>query len=215
MKVLYSFRRCPYAMRARLALWAAGINCELREIVLRDKPAAMLELSAKGTVPVLQLDSGQVLDESADILRWALEQSDPLGWWSACDSSTFDLLVANNDGPFKHHLDRYKYAARFDGADPEREWQLAREALSPLRSRLEQHAYLCGESLSAADVALFPFVRQFRNVEPQRFADTEPVIEAWLAPLLNSRPFVSIMRKLDVWKLGDAPVYFSDVYGPS
>lgn len=214
-RVLYSFRRCPYAMRARMALWAAGIDCELREVALGDKPDAMLALSPKGTVPILQLEDGQVLEESESILKWALQQNDPRGWLSGCDADTLDQLIAQNDGPFKRHLDRFKYSVRYDDADPDEEWQLALQALSAVRGRLGETAFLGGSSISAADIAVFPFVRQFRNASPETFAQAEPRIEAWLMQLLDSDAFKAIMPKVAVWKPGDAPVFFAHVYGRS
>ncbi len=212
-KLLYSFRRCPYAMRARMALWAARVDCELREVSLADKPAAMLDLSPKGTVPVLQFEDGTVLEESADILKWALGQRDDLGWLASCDPAELDALIENNDGPFKHHLDRYKYSTRYEDLDPDQHWSQARQALAPLRSRLQKHAYLCGDSVSAADIALFPFLRQFRNVNPENFARAEPLIEAWLSPLLKCDAFKAIMPRIKVWQPGDAVVSFASVYG--
>ncbi len=196
-----------------MALWAAGIDCELREVSLGDKPAAMLSLSPKGTVPVLQLEDGKVLEESADILKWALGQDDGLGWLSNCDPAELDELIENNDGPFKHHLDRYKYSGRYDDVDADEQWELARQALTPLRSRLEKHAYLCGKAISAADIAVFPFVRQFRNVNPENFAGAEPLIETWLSPLLQSDAFKAVMPKVKAWQPGDPRVSFASVYG--
>ncbi|MBT8427753.1 MAG: glutathione S-transferase N-terminal domain-containing protein, partial [Erythrobacter sp.] len=124
--VLYSFRRCPYAMRARMALSISGAEYEHREVVLRDKPPQMLEVSPKGTVPVLVTEDGAVLEESLDIMRWALSQNDPEGWLARDDGK----LLAANDGPFKHHLDRYKYSTRYDDVDPE---EHGKKALDHLR----------------------------------------------------------------------------------
>jgi len=115
--VLYSFRRCPYAMRARMALLISGQKVELREVVLRDKPEAMLHQSSKGTVPVLVQTDGQVLDESLDVIYWALDQSDPEGWLTHKPAA--QPLIAQSDAEFKYHLDRYKYPNRYDDVDPD------------------------------------------------------------------------------------------------
>ena len=123
---LYSFRRCPYAMRARLALAASGIKTELREVVLKDKPEALIAISPKATVPVLQTETGRVIDESIDIVRWALDKRDPLNWYeslTARQQQETDALINENDGAFKASLDRYKYADRY----PEHSEQFYRE----------------------------------------------------------------------------------------
>ena len=190
--ILYSFRRCPYAIRARLALAAAGlrpgVNLELREVHLQAKPPELLEASAKGTVPVLVLGA-QVLDESLAIMRWALERRDPLGWlagWSPAQLADMEALIATNDGPFKQHLDRFKYPDRYQG-EPASTNRLA--GLTILRRWNEQlgaGGWLLGDRPSLPDYALLPFVRQFRLVDPAGF-DAEPQIEAlqaWLGRFL-------------------------------
>ena len=129
--ILYSFRRCPYAMRARMALSVSGASYEHREVVLRDKPPEMLEVSPKGTVPVLVVPGAPPLEESLDIMHWALGQNDPEGWLDRNDQ----LLIETNDGPFKHHLDRYKYATRYDDVDPEEHRAAAFDILKQLDER--------------------------------------------------------------------------------
>ena len=199
--ILYSFRRCPYAMRARMALHVSGARYEHREVVLRDKPAAMLEASPKGTVPVLVTPEGDVLEESLDIMRWALARNDPEGWLARDDAG----LVAANDGPFKHHLDRYKYHTRYDDAEPEAHRAAAREHLDALDRRLASTPYLCGETRGFADVAIFPFVRQFANHAPERFAaDPTPHLRAWLDRLVRSDLFGAIMQKHPQWSADTA-----------
>ena len=191
--ILYSFRRCPYAIRARLALAAAGlrpgVNLELREVHLQAKPPELLEASAKGTVPVLVLPDGRVLDESLGIMHWALARSDPhrwLGGWGPAQLAAMEALITANDGPFKHHLDRFKYPDRYPGEAFEAHRQ---DGLAILRSwspRLEPGGWLLGRRPSLADWALLPFVRQFRLVDPAGF-DAEPQIEAlhaWLGRFL-------------------------------
>lgn len=196
--VLYSFRRCPYAMRARLALDVSETPVEHREVLLRDKPAAMLEASPKGTVPVLVLEDGRVLDESLDIMRWALAARDPQNWLGSATES--QDLIATNDGPFKHHLDRYKYAVRYDDADPVFHREEALACLQELENRLARHANLCGDQMSLADAAIFPFVRQFANADNTWF-DEQPIprIRMWLCAHLASQRFERIMSKHPLW----------------
>ena len=199
--VLYSFRRCPYAMRARMALHVSGAHYEHREVVLRDKPAAMLAASPKGTVPVLVTEDGGVLEESLDIMRWALAQSDPEGWLARQDG---DLLAAN-DGPFKHHLDRYKYATRYDDADPLAHRDAAMAHVAALDDRLSDQPYLCGEARGFADVAIFPFIRQFAHAD-RAWWDDQPIphVRHWLDRLTGSDLFAAIMVKHAPWREGQS-----------
>lgn len=213
LPVLYSFRRCPYAMRARLALKYAGVAVELREVVLRHKPADLLALSPKGTVPVLQLGNGQVLDESLDIMHWALTQSDPDGWLLPGQAAQVQTqaLIALNDGPFKALLDRYKYPGRYP--DPESQGSLSaahyrQQAVNmmvqPLEERLGVTPCLLGPSLSLADMALFPFVRQFAMVDAPWFEGSPyRAVQAWLGRLAASDLFIQVMPKFTPWQSGD------------
>ncbi len=202
MTTLYSFRRCPYAMRARLALLASGARFELREIVLRDKPAAMLAASPKGTVPVLQLDDGRVIDESLDIMLWALGRNDPERWLAGYDAA----LVEAFDTQFKHHLDRYKYAERHD-ADPIAHRDAGLALLAQLDARLADSADLCGPQRTLSDMAIFPFVRQFAAVDPDGFAAL-PIAraQAWLARHVASPLFEQAMQRFAPWTPGDPPI---------
>lgn len=196
--ILYSFRRCPYAMRGRLALDVSGVEVEHREILLRDKPAEMLEASPKGTVPVVVLSDGTVLEESLDVMVWALEQNDPENWLSHRD--TAQALIAINDGEFKHHLDRYKYATRYEGAVAETHRSAASKFLETLEDRLSQAPQLCGSHPGFADFAIFPFIRQFANTDPDWFqAQPWPHVQNWLAGHLASDRFERIMRKHDLF----------------
>lgn len=205
LPILYSFRRCPYAMRARLALLVSDTAVELREIVLRDKPAAMIAASPKGTVPVLVLADGTVLDESFDILRWALAQNDPEGWLGGDDAA----LIVTFDTAFKHHLDRYKYPDRH-GTDSAEHRTAALALLGALEPRLAGTAYLCGNRLTLTDTAILPFVRQFAAVEPDWFAQQPlPHAQRWLAAFLASPLFARAMRRVPPWRPGDAPVMLS------
>ena len=202
--ILYSFRRCPYAMRGRMGLKASGAEYEHREILLRDKPAQMLELSPKGTVPVFVLGDGKVIDESLDLLRWALEQNDPLGWLD-CDMSEAERLIAKNDGPFKHRLDRYKYKSRYDPTAKRGDVDLehraeAEEIIKEYETRLSKHAFLLGDQQSIADIAIFPFMRQFANTDINWWNTAPyPATREWLNRHIESDLFKSIMKKHPLW----------------
>ncbi|WP_420606390.1 glutathione S-transferase [Novosphingopyxis sp.] len=197
--VLYSFRRCPYAMRARMALHVGGIACEHREVRLRDKPEALIAASSKGTVPVLVLPDGSVIDESIDIMRWALGRNDPEHWLEGDDAT----LIAANDGPFKHHLDRYKYASRHNSDAAEHRGE-GMAILAALDRRLAAQPFLCGARRTLTDIAVMPFVRQFAATDRDWFAaQTLPHLQAWLAGLLASPLFQAIMVKREPWRAGD------------
>ena len=204
--ILYSFRRCPYAMRARLALYASGALVELREVVLRDKPAHMLEISPKGTVPVLLLQDGTVIDESFDIMIWALGRQDPDEWLGEDDT---EGLIARNDGEFKHALDRYKYPDRYPDEDCSGEFDKALTVLEDLNTRIEKHGFLIADYPTLPDYAIFPFIRQFANTDRERFdALPLPALQKWLRDHLNSELFAAIMPKFDQWQDGDTPLMF-------
>ncbi len=199
LPLLYTYRRCPYAMRARMALLQAGVDYSPFEIVLRDKPAQMLAVSPKGTVPVLVLEGGTVLEQSLDIVRWAFESTgDTEGWWARAQSPGNLALQTACDGPFKHHLDRTKYPERFADAQG-REHHRAQAAavlLLALEARLQATPQLGGEAPCAADIGIFPFVRQFAATDPQWWA-TQPLpsVLAWLAGWLAHPLFERAMRK--------------------
>lgn len=202
--VLYSFRRCPYAMRARLALLASGTVCTLREVKLSAKPQELLDASPKGTVPVLVLPNGQVIDESLDIMRWALTQADPDHWLDGEDAAR----IAANDGPFKHHLDRYKYPHRYD-VDPLEHRAAGVAHLEMLEARLSASPFLCGPHWTMTDAALAPFVRQFAETDRPWFdALPLPAVQRWLAAFQASPMFAAIMVRWPVWQAGDAEVLF-------
>ncbi len=201
--VLYSFRRCPYAMRARMGIAISGAQVRLREILLRDKPEEMIALSPKGTVPVLEVADGAVIDESLDVMIWALAQHDPEGWLDADskDREAMKALIDQNDGPFKQDLDRYKYAARYEDAEPEKHRAGGMEFLNALEERLAIHPFLFGQSRCFADVAIFPFVRQFRIADPVWFdKQALPGVQGWLAMHLEWPVFQSVMKKYPLWK---------------
>lgn len=209
--VLYSFRRCPYAMRARLAIASVGLKVELREVVLREKPAAMLAASPKGTVPVLVLPTGQVIDESLDVMLWALGQNDPEGWLvpETGDRAAMLALIAACDGDFKHHLDRFKYASRYDGADPDQHFAGALEFLYGLEARLSDTDWLFGTRASLADYAVLPFVRQFVSAAGARL-DTVmvPKVQRWLLAFTSGARFKAVMIKYPQWQEGEKGATF-------
>lgn len=197
MHILYSFRRCPYAMRARMAIAVSGIQVELREVVLRDKPQALLDISPKATVPVLQTNEGTIIDESLDIMHWALQQSDPENWLADIDHD----LISNNDGDFKHWLDHYKYADRYPEYSEEYYRQQGEKTLLALENRLEKTAYLAGDSITFTDIAIFPFIRQFSAVDLIWFETAPyPKLRAWLQALINSVLFQKTMVKYQPWE---------------
>lgn len=202
--ILYSFRRCPYAMRARMALAISRTQCHLREVKLSRKPAELIAASPKATVPVLVLGDGLVLAESLDIMRWALERNDPEGWLEREDAA----LIETNDGQFKHHLDRYKYPERH-GSDPASHRAAGLELLARLNTRLAGQDNLCGDRRGITDIALFPFVRQFAETDRAWFdAQPLPHLQAWLDRHLRSDLFAAIMLRLDPWQPEDPPVDF-------
>ncbi len=209
--ILYSFRRCPYAMRARLGLMAADIKVELREVVLKNKPDHMLELSPKGTVPVLWLGGDNVIDESLNIALWALRQNDPLEFLTPQKGNLQNMLglISENDGPFKHHLDRTKYAVRYPDEDPEDQREKANAFLSKLNDRLQKHTFLFGDRPGLADITIAPFVRQFANTDRERFGKEQGAdLINWLEGFLNSELFQSVMNKYPAWSEGDIPTFF-------
>ncbi|MBA4087856.1 MAG: glutathione S-transferase [Novosphingobium sp.] len=207
LPVLYSFRRCPYAMRARLAIAVSGVAVELREIKLSAKPPAMLEASPKGTVPVVVLPDGGVIEQSLEVMQWALRQNDPEGWRERDDAA----LIARNDGPFKHDLDRYKYPERH-GSDATAHRESGLAFLAELDARLTQNGQLCGNERGLADMAVMPFVRQFAATDPVWF-DSQPLphLQRWLAGHLESALFASVMGKFAPWREGDPAVVFPAV----
>ncbi|WP_426236010.1 glutathione S-transferase [Pseudomonas sp. TWP3-2] len=198
MNTLYSFRRCPYAMRARMALRYSGVTVDIVEVSLKAKPAEMLAISPKGTVPVLDAD-GRVIEESLEIMRWALAQNDPDDWLLKDDSFGalwMDKLIEGNDQVFKVHLNRYKYAERY----PEQPMEAYRAEgelfLAKLDGLLKDRDYLLADHACMADIALLPFVRQFAHVDREWFAQTPYVrLQAWLERFLESDLFTSIMKK--------------------
>ena len=210
LPILYSFRRCPYAIRARLALCQAGVPVELREVDLRRKPAALLAVSPAATVPVLDGGPGAVLVQSLDIMRWALARNDRDHWLTRGDAAFNQHLVDTNDGAFKRALDHYKYANRH----PQRSQADYRDdavacLIAPLESVLAKAAYLGGDGPCWADVAVFPFVRQFAAVDATWWHDARwPATRRWLQGWQESALFASCMHRYAVWQPGGVPVRF-------
>jgi len=195
-------------MRARLALASSGLSVKLREVVLRDKPPEMIAASPKATVPVLVLSDGQVVDESLDVMKWALAKHDPESWLGA-DLKLTDELIDTMDGSFKDNLDRYKYANRYEGAVAETHRSEAAQHLCELDERLSKSAWLCGASPSLADYAILPFVRQFANTDRSWFDEQEwPYVQKWLECFLTSERFHAVMKKYPQWHSGEVEVDF-------
>ncbi len=203
LPTLYSFRRCPYAMRARLGIYLSNTCVDLREIVLKHKPQPMLDASPKGTVPVLLLANGEVIEESLDIMCWALQQSDPNNLLLAGNQRQQEIaraLIETNDNEFKPWLDKYKYADRH----PERCEQFYREQgerfIDQLETLLGKHQHLLGKCMSIADIAIFPFIRQFAGVNTTWFQQAPyPNVQRWLSAHIDSQPFKAIMNKYPTW----------------
>ena len=192
--LLYSFRRCPYAMRARLALRYAGVPVRIVEVSLKAKPAEMLALSPKGTVPVLSVDE-RVIEESLEIMQWALAQHDPDNWLLQGDPAVLGLIAENDQG-FKYHLNRYKYAERYPEQSMEHYRAEDEVFLQKLEGLLAERDYLLANHLTLADAALAPFVRQFAHVDRVWFAGTSyKRLQGWLQRFLDSPLFVAVMAK--------------------
>ena len=211
--ILYSFRRCPYAIRARLAILTSGINVEIREVTLNAKPPALLRISSKATVPVLITADERIIDESIDIMNWALNQSDPEKWLPS-DTKEEQLtseLIYINDQTFKHLLDRYKYSDRYPENSELYYRQQAELILINLERNLIHNTYLVSNRLTMVDVALLPFIRQFAFVNKAWFdVAPYPKIQAWLEKFITSELFNSSMVKLAPWQQGDEVIYFPE-----
>ena len=211
MPVLYSFRRCPYAMRARMALAVSQQTCELREVVLAQKPVALLQASPKGTVPVLVRDDGTVLEQSLEIMLWALQRHDPHAWLPTDTDAwaSTHALIAHNDGSFKRQLDRYKYPARHGLENGQTERDAAAPWLQTLNTTLSRQAYLGGGQWGLADAAIAPFIRQFAHTDPAWFAaQAWPKLQAWLGNFETSDTYLRCMDKYTAWQPGHAATYF-------
>ena len=207
--ILYSFRRCPYAMRARLAIANSMITIELREIILRNKPQQLLDISPKGTVPVLQLQDGKIIEESLDIMYWALSHSDKNNWLDNSVITDIQQLIQSNDTEFKYNLDRYKYADRYPEYDEKYYREKSETFLADLEARLCSHTFLCSNNVSLADMAIFPFIRQFAQVDRVWFDQSSyPLVGAWLDRLLEAPFFSAVMARYVPWDEGADEISF-------
>ncbi len=198
LPVLYTFRRCPYAMRARIAMYYSKISYEHREILLKDRPEKLYKLSPKGTVPVLHLLDGRVIDESLDIMKWSMSVSDPDSWFVYNITDQLNT-IRTNDHNFKKWLDKYKYHDRY----PEFSFQYYRDKcemiLKSFEKKLDNEKFLFGQNISLGDMAILPFVRQFANVDNSWFNESFANLSNWMDVLIESEIFESIMKKYGVW----------------
>ena len=207
LPILYSFRRCPYAIRARLAILVSGLVCELREVSLANKPEAMLLASPKTTIPVMVLPDGRVLEESLDIMSYVLRCNDPKNWLGPVNDTRM-AWVRTNDDVFKVHLDHYKYPGKYSG-DAHAHRDAGLSILARLDHVLAQQKFLAGPTCSLIDIAILPFVRQFAAVDEAWFG-TQPIpfVQAWLVQFLASDMFAAAMVSLPIWKPGDGATLF-------
>lgn len=203
IKALYSYRRCPYAIRARMALRYSQISVEIREISLRLKPPSLLTISPKGTVPVLLYDD-LVIEQSLEIMKWAIAINDPDAWYSKESESEIDNLININDGPFKKLLDSFKYQERSLDRNDLKKTEAVTAAvellIQPLNLRLANSKFLLGDRITLADVAIFPFIRQFSMVDETWFINSEfHDLNKWLKYHLESPMFKDVMQKYPTW----------------
>lgn len=200
LPILYSFRRCPYAMRARIAMILNQKSCYLREVELKNKPQHMCDISPKATVPVLSLADGHVIEESLDIIYWAF------GTTADQQPRLIQKLITECDQTFKYHLDRYKYPNRYPGVDPGYHQYQGELFLASLEKHLSNAPYLSGDQRSIADIAIFPFVRQFANTDIDWFEDLAfGRMQEWLERHLQWDIFQQAMVKLPPWQESDGP----------
>ena len=208
--ILYSFRRCPYAIRARLAIQTSKIFVELREIKLQNKPLDFLQFSPKGTVPVLILDSENILDESMDIICWALKTNDPKNWLAKgqLNQTEINIILNTLEYDFKKNLDKYKYPSRYDNINKNYYRNKNLKFLNHLNNLLTMNKGFNCSHLSMIDYAIFPFVRQFRNVDKKWFDSLNlTFLNKWLFQLIDSNDFLSIMKKYELWEPKQIPIY--------
>jgi len=196
--ILYTFRRCPYAMRARISLYYSKINYEHREILLKDRPKKLYELSPKGTVPVLNLPDGRVIDESLDIMKWSMSVNDPDLWFI---DNIFEQLnsIRINDHLFKKWLDKYKYHSRYPEFPVQYYRDKCEEILKSFEKKLENEKFLFCQKISLGDMALLPFIRQFANVDIIWFNERFINLSKWMGELIKSEIFQSMMKKYEIW----------------
>ena len=199
LPVLYSFRRCPYAMRARMALILTSHTCELREILLTDKPDSMLEISPKGTVPVLQLE-GRIIDESMDIIKWAIKSgSEKMHILSEDEEAMSDSLIQLFDSKFKYHLDRYKYSSRYQTLKEEHQ-EKCLEILNSLEQKISDQPWIFGKLVSLLDISILPFIRQCKIANPAWFKSQKfKRVISLLEHFESSELFNKAMEEFELW----------------
>lgn len=199
-------------MRARMAIYTSQITCELREVLLRNKPKEMIDISPKGTVPVLLLDDGMMIEESIDIMKWSFSLNDPLLILEEYqeNKNEMDHLIQLFDSSFKNYLDRYKYSNRYENEDPIGNRDLAIEILDKIEDQINNHNLLYGDRFSFVDMAILPFIRQFRIADTDWFDNDMalPKIQQWLNQFLNSDLYLAVMYKYKVWENNDPLIYF-------
>jgi glutathione S-transferase len=210
--ILYSFKRCPYAMRARMIIFLTDIQCELREVHLKNKPQSMLDLSPKGTVPVLQIDAYKVIDESLEIVEWALGINDIFKKNKILPDQevlTKDLISLFDD-EFKFHLDRYKYSVRYQDANPIQSRSKCLEILNKIENSISNSNWFFGDSVNKLDICILPFIRQFRIADPEWFDSLNEIhqVKSWLKHFIKSPLLLNIMNKNDPWQEGDQALIF-------
>ena len=199
--ILYSFRRCPYAFRARMVLSYMEVSVDLREVLLNERPQSLYKISSKGTVPVLLLNDGKVLDESLDIMLWAIEQGEQKLYEDKLNEQ--NQLIKYNDTKFKYWLDKYKYHVRYLEHSREYYQRKCSKTLAEYDMMLRGNAYLMGDRIRLADIAIFPFIRQCANVDQNWFNNKYPNLNQWLEIWKQSQLFKSVMMKYNQWRLGD------------
>jgi len=202
LPILFSFRRCPYAMRARIAIYYSKINYEHREILLKDRPKMLYDLSPKGTVPVLYLPDGTVIDESLDIMKWAISRRDTDSWFANNKDAQLKAIELN-DKDFKKWLDRYKYYDRFPDFPPEFYRKKCEQILDVYDKNLQNNQFVFDNNLSLGDMAILPFIRQFANVDIAWFNKRFINLSDWLEKLINTKIFISMMIKYNIWNTLD------------
>ena len=208
--ILYSFIRCPYAMRARMALKLTSIKCEIREVRLNNKPQQMIDISPKGTVPVLDLEK-EVIDESNDIIEWALSSNNIFD--GNIDYDQINLtnnLIELFDSKFKYNLDRYKYATRYENIDKDKHKKECLEILIDLENLISNEGWILGSKINKLDISILPFIRQFRIADIDWFDKQNKIkgIQKILFNFLDSSLFKEVMHKYDVWEENAKPQFF-------
>lgn len=208
--VLYSYHRCPYCMRAHMALFNSGIKVELREVDINNMPEEAASISPKATVPILVFNDGTFIDESWDIVKWALAQNDPDNWLGKDNAYLLDaeMLVETNDFSFKEDLDHYKDSDHYPQQRDQDYRQACEEFLLELEDMLSDSQYLLSDAMSLADIGVFPFILQFSQVDKEWFVQSPyPRVQHWLNRIIGSSLFQHIFQKHKIWRPGDSPVY--------